>query len=140
MAGAWPLVDAARARYRAWPTQPSPRGAVRAASTLGHRGVRARAPGAVALEDAHAPVAEGAHQDLHHLGGELGARLLLELSDGLLRGEPRAIGTVGGHGIERVGHVHDLGSDRDLVPAQTIRISFSVHAFVMVADQVGGLL
>ena len=45
-----------------------------------------------------------------------------------------AIAAAGGHGVECVGKGKDARSQRDLFPAQPVRVSGAVETFMVVAD------
>ena len=61
----------------------------------------------------------------------------VELGDRLVVGEPAAVDTVRGHRVVRVGDEDDPGAERDVVPADPIRIAGAVPALVVVQHPVG---
>ena len=56
---------------------------------------------------------------------------LLQRIAGAARG---AVGARAGDGVERVGHVNDPREQRNLVPAQAVRIALAIRPLVMELD------
>src|SRR3954451_3440775 len=65
-----------------------------------------------------------------HGGVELEASLRPQLADRVIAVAGGAVGTVGGHGAERVSHAHDARGDRDLLARQPVGIPAAVPALV----------
>ena len=65
---------------------------------------------------------------------ELLAGLCEELDHGLVPGERGTVRAVARHRVERVRHGEDARRERDVVPAQPVRIPVSVPALVVVPD------
>src|SRR2546423_654803 len=72
-------------------------------------------------------------------GVELGARVSLELLQRLGPVTGLAVRPRARHRLERVSHVEDSALDRDLVPAQPIRVASAVDPLMQVADPRGEL-
>src|SRR5207248_1271074 len=58
-----------------------------------------------------------------HLGVEMGGRSFENLGFRILEGAGRAVGSIGGHCIQGVGHRQDPGAERDLIGAELVGIA-----------------
>jgi hypothetical protein len=78
---------------------------------------------------------EGAVQHAHERRDasriELGPDPGLELGQDIVQIERRAVGPLAGHGVERIGHGHDAGGQRDLLTPQSVREPAAVEPLVV---------
>src|SRR4051794_12912780 len=112
-------------------------------------GVRwsASAPAAIRWPDASsvwwlgggAQLALGDHgaERLHDRGVELRSGAGTQLVQRLLRGAPRGVRALGGHGVEGVRDRDDARAERDLVGDLAVRVAAAVPALVRGADEAG---
>ena len=77
------------------------------------------------------PFVDQLEQDVRHLGIELGAPAFLNFSQHIAEIHLLAVHTVGGHGIESVGHADDAGEEGDFLALDAGGIALAVVALVM---------
>ena len=74
---------------------------------------------------------QNSQQGVHRFGVEVGARVALEFGNCRLGVAPRAVGTRARDGVERVGHVHDSGGERNLIAAEAERVAAPVWSLMV---------